>query len=122
MRIVACCWPSLFLSLLCNPKPTCRRRQFRVSWWWIHLRNIGDNAIACVVKSHWQIEEARDEPMCLLLAGWEGGGLLLSRLLSLSSPKGICCCLLHLHLFFAFSAQKSHVKPQNHLTRWKRRR
>src|SRR5882757_9403667 len=31
-------------------------------------------------------------------------------------PVGICCCFLLLHLFFAFSAQKSHVKSQNHLT------
>src|SRR5438270_3981818 len=46
-------------------------------------------------------------------------------LLWLSSPEepvmsevewGICFYLLVLQLFFAFSAQKSHVKSQNHLT------
>jgi hypothetical protein len=33
-----------------------------------------------------------------------------------SHRGGICFCLLPLHLFFAFSAQKSLVKRQNHLT------
>jgi hypothetical protein len=32
------------------------------------------------------------------------------------AERGICFCLLPLHLFFAVSAQNPHVKPPNQLT------
>ena len=55
-----------------------------------------------------------------LLSSFAAGGgsafAFVLPLLSCCHPGGICFCLLPLHLFFAFSPQKPHVKPLKHIT------